>query len=209
MQARMGAFLQAADESRPGSARERILETAYELFSRHGIRAVGVDTIVARSGVAKMSLYRNFASKDDLVIAFLERREERWTRAWLQAQAESRGETPAQRLLAIFDVFGEWFEREDFEGCSFVNVMLETEERAHPVRVASVEHLATIRAFVRDLAAEAGVDDPDDFSRQWHILMKGSIVSAAEGDHKAGARAREMGALLLEARTGARTYPAS
>lgn len=203
MQACMRAPLQAADESRPGSARERILETAYELFSRHGIRAVGVDTIVARSGVAKMSLYRNFASKDELVLAFLVRREERWTRAWLQAQAESRGETPAQRLLAIFDVFGEWFEREDFEGCSFVNAMLETDEREHPVRVASVEHLATIRAFVRELAAAAGVDDPDGFSRQWHILMKGSIVSAAEGDHDAAARAREMGALLLEARTGA------
>ena len=87
------------------SARERILGTAYELFSRYGTRAVGVDRIVAESGVAKMTLYRNFASKDELILAFLERREQRWTRQWLQAEAERRGSTPAQRLLAIFDVF--------------------------------------------------------------------------------------------------------
>ena len=70
------------------TGRERILETAYDLFSRQGTRAVGVDTIIAGSGVAKMTLYRNFASKDDLIVAFLERREERWTRAWLSRRSE-------------------------------------------------------------------------------------------------------------------------
>src|SRR6185295_8231158 len=87
------------------SARERILETAYELFSRHGTRAVGVDRIIAECGIAKMTLYRNFASKDELILAFLQRRDELWTRAWLQAEAQRRGVTPAQRLLAIFDTF--------------------------------------------------------------------------------------------------------
>ena len=87
------------------SGRERVLATAYDLFSRHGTRAVGVDRIIAESGVAKMTLYRNFASKDDLILAFLERREERWTREWLQSEAVRRGATPAERMLAIFDVF--------------------------------------------------------------------------------------------------------
>jgi AcrR family transcriptional regulator len=186
----------ASADSRP-TARERILETAYDLFSRHGVRAVGVDTIIERSGVAKMSLYRNFGSKDELALAVLKRREERWTREWLQGEATRRGATPAERLLAIFDVFGEWFAREDFEGCAFVTVLLEIDERDSPVRAASVEHLATIRSFLRELASEAGVDDADAFARQWHILMKGSIVSAAEGDQRAAARAQEMGALLL------------
>jgi AcrR family transcriptional regulator len=104
----------------PESGRERVLATAYQLFSRHGTRAVGVDRIIAESGVAKMTLYRNFASKDELILAFLERREERWTRAWLQDTVERRAATPAQRLLTIFDVFGEWFARDDFEGCSFI-----------------------------------------------------------------------------------------
>jgi len=180
------------------SGRERVLETAYELFSRHGTRAVGVDRIIAESGVAKMTLYRNFASKDDLILAFLERREERWTRAWLQAEVERRATTPAGRLLAIFDTFGEWFAREDFEGCSFINVMLELPVPDHPVRAACVRHLAEIRVFIADLVRQAGVEDPDAVARQWHILMKGSIVAAAEGDHEAGARARELGCLLLE-----------
>src|SRR5919106_6239860 len=87
------------------SARERILETAYRLFSRHGVRAVGVDRIVASSGVAKMSLYRHFRSKEELVLAFLQEREQRWTRDWLHAEASRRGETGADRMLAIFDVF--------------------------------------------------------------------------------------------------------
>ena len=182
---------------RPTSGRERILETAYMLFSREGTRAVGVDRIIAESGAAKMTLYRNFASKDELIMAFLERREERWTRGWLQAEVIRRERTPAARLLAIFDVFGEWFAREDFEGCSFINVMLELSDADDPVRQASVRHLRTIRQFVAGLAEQAGVEDADGFARQWHILMKGSIVAAAEGDRDAAGRARELGALLL------------
>jgi len=179
------------------SARERILETAYELFSRHGTRAVGVDRIIAECGIAKMTLYRNFPSKDDLILAFLDRRDELWTRAWLQAEAQRRGATPAERLLAIFDTFGEWFARTDFEGCSFINVMLEVVEPDNPVRQATVRHLESIRGFVGGLAEEAGIQDTDGFARQWHILMKGSIVSAAEGDLEAAARAKQLGGLLL------------
>jgi len=180
-----------------GAARERILDTAYELFSRHGTRAVGVDRIIAECGIAKMTLYRNFPSKDDLILAFLERRDELWTRAWLQAEAQRRGSTPAERLLAIFDTFEGWFAQADFEGCSFINVMLEVVEPESPVRQATVRHLADIRTFVSDLAEEAGIQDTDGFARQWHILMKGSIVSAAEGDLEAAARAKQLGGLLL------------
>ena len=183
--------------AKPSAARQRIVDAAYELFSRNGLRAVGVDTIIAESGVAKMTLYRNFASKDELILAFLQRREERWTRAWLQAEAEARADTPAGRLLAIFDVFGEWFAREDFEGCSFINVMLEIDDPGSPVRRESVRQLSEIRGFIGGLAKDAGVDDVDGFARQWHILMKGCIVAAAEGDELAAGRARELGALLL------------
>ena len=180
--------------------RDRILDTAYELFSRHGTRAVGVDRIIAEAGTAKMTLYRNFTSKDELIVAFLAAREERWTRGWLQAEVERRAEDPRARLLAIFDVFGEWFAREDFEGCSFINVMLELSDRSDPGRVASVKHLSVIREFLAGLASDAGVEDPEAFAHQWHILMKGSIVAAAEGDTRAAARAQELGALLLAAR---------
>jgi AcrR family transcriptional regulator len=179
-------------------ARDRIVDTAYDLFSRHGIRAVGVDRIVAESGVAKMSLYRHFGSKDDLVLTFLQERERRWTNEWLRAEVERRGATPAQRMLAIFDVFGEWFVIEDFEGCSFINVLLEFDDRANRVRQASVEHLGNIRAFLQELATEAGAADPAALAHQWHILMKGSIVAAGEGDQVAARRAQEIGQLLLK-----------
>ena len=193
------AHMTAGERSGQGreSGRERVLETAYKLFSQHGTRAVGVDRIIAESGVAKMTLYRNFASKDDLILAFLELREERWTRGWLQDTVQERAATPAQRLLAIFDVFGEWFARDDFEGCSFINVMLELDDPGSPVRRESVRQLSEIRGFISALAQEAGVQDADAFARQWHILMKGCIVAAAEGDRQAAARARELGTLLL------------
>lgn len=178
-------------------ARERILETAYELFSRNGIRAVGVDRVIAESGVAKMTLYRHFGSKDELVLEFLRRREQRWTQEWLQAEVERRTDDPAERLLAIFDVFDAWFRTEDFEGCAFINVLLELADRTSSVRKATIVHLATIRSFLQGLASGAGVADPEDFARSWHILMKGSIVAAGEGDHEAARRAQAIGKLLL------------
>jgi AcrR family transcriptional regulator len=187
-------------------ARERILEAAYELFSRQGIRAVGIDSIVASSGVARMTLYRHFASKDALVLAFLERREERWIKDWLQREVELRAVDPGDRLLAIFDVFDEWFQRPDFEGCSFINVLLEIAEPGHVVHQASRDYLARIRAFVGELASAAGVADPDAFARQWHILMKGSIVAAGEGDQLAAQRAQEIGALLLRQKAPRRPH---
>jgi AcrR family transcriptional regulator len=185
------------EDNQAGDARERILDAAYELFSRHGVRAVGIDAVITRSGVARMTLYRHFASKDDLVLAFLERREELWTNGWLQSEVERRTADPREALLAIFDVFDEWFHREDFEGCSFINVLLETADPTSRVGEASVAHLARIRAFLERLAGEAGAPDPEGFARTWHILMKGSIVAAGEGDRDAARRARRVGALLL------------
>jgi AcrR family transcriptional regulator len=178
-------------------ARTRILDAAYDLFSTRGIRAVGIDAIVERSGVARMTLYRHFGSKDELVLAFLEQREELWTRGWLQAEVADRATAPADRLLAIFDVFDGWFRTDAFEGCSFINVMLEGAGGDEPWQRASIAYLTGIRRFVEDLARQAGIPDADNFARQWHILMKGSIVAAGEGDHEAARRAQELGRLLL------------
>jgi len=187
---------QSGDEGQD-SGRERVSRAAYELFSREGVRAVGVDAVIARAGTAKMTLYRNFPSKDDLILEFLRRREQIWTREWLEAESLRRGGTPRDQLLAIFDVFGEWFSRPDFEGCSFLTTMIEINDSEHPVHKAAVEHLANIRGYIERLAAEAGIRDVGSFARKWHILMKGSIMAAHEGDKAAAACAREMGELLL------------
>jgi AcrR family transcriptional regulator len=180
-------------------ARQRIVDTAYDLFSRHSVRAVGIDRIVAEAGVAKMSLYRHFPTKDALVLAVLQEREQRWTRDWLCAEVIDRASTPQGRLLAIFDVFGEWFQGGEFEGDSFVKMLLEFDDPTSPVRQASLEQLANVRSFVCELAEEAGVGDPDGLAHKWHILMKGSIVTASAGDARAAERAREVGELLLAA----------
>ena len=175
------------------------MAAAYDLFSRRGVRAVGIDEVIERAGVAKATLYRHFSSKDELVLAFLERREVRGTHGWVEAEARRRGSTPEESLLAIFEIFDEWFQRDDFEGCSFINVLLETGDLEHPVGRASARYLANIRAIIATLAGEAGLRDPEGFARSWHILMKGSIVSAGEGDRDAAKRARELGRLLIDA----------
>jgi AcrR family transcriptional regulator len=179
------------------SGRERLSRAAYELFSREGVTSVGVDAVIARAGTAKMTLYRNFPSKDDLILEFLRRREQMWTHEWLEAESRRRGETPRDQLLAIFDVFSEWFRQPDFEGCSFLTTMIEVNDPDHPVHQAAVTHLANIRSYIEGLAAEAGIGDTDSFARKWHILMKGSIMAAHEGDAAAAGRARELGELLL------------
>ncbi|MFD4198671.1 TetR/AcrR family transcriptional regulator [Amycolatopsis thermoflava] len=181
----------------PAGARERILETAYQLFSRRGIRAVGVDEVIARSQVAKATLYRHFPSKDDLVLAFLDRREQLWTVGLIERQARARGETPEGKLLAIFAVLDDWFRSPaDFDACAFVNVLLEM-GADHPLGQACIRHLDTLRGIVAGLAREAGLAEPEDLARSWHLLMKGAIVSAAEGDADAAVRAREMARDLL------------
>jgi len=185
------------DPSTRAGARDRILEAAYELFARHGIQAVGVDEIIRQANVAKATFYHHFPSKDDLVLDFLNLREERWTLDWIEREARRRADTPEGQLLTIFDLFDEWFRREDFEADSFVNVLLELGP-AHPAGKASIEHLGNVRAIVTQLAKEADLRSTESFTRSWHILMKGSIVCAAAGDTEAAKRAQAMAKLLIE-----------
>jgi AcrR family transcriptional regulator len=177
-------------------ARERILESAYELFSTEGVNAVGVDTIVARSGSGKMTLYRHFKSKDALVLAFLEKREQLWTKEWLETRLRQGDKTPEDRLLYIFDLFDEWFRREDFEGCSFINSLLECRQTEN-IRSASAQHLAHIRAIIEKLAREAGLIDVERFARAWHVLMKGSIVARHEGHLDSAVEAKATAKLVF------------
>jgi AcrR family transcriptional regulator len=184
-----------------GSARERLVAAAYELFSNQGVKATGVDAIIELSGVARQTMYRHFPSKEHLVLAFLERREELWTKDWLEAEVERRATDPEHRLLAMFDVLDEWFRRPDFEGCSFINVMLEHPDRADPLHRAGVSYLAGARQFVEDLARRVGIADADSFAREWHILVKGAIVAACEGDRDAARHAQAVAHLVLDAAT--------
>jgi len=176
--------------------RDRILEASYELFAAHGVSQVGIGMVLDRASCAKASLYGHFRSKDDLAVAFLNRREAIWTRGWLETEIKRRTADPRQRLLAIFDVFDGWFRKRDFEGCSFINVLLES-KKGSPVHRSAATHLAKIRAIIRDLAAQAGLDEPEAFGQAWHMLMKGAIVAASEGNRSAAREAKRAATFIL------------
>src|SRR5579862_283649 len=187
----------ATDARETTGARERILSAAYRLFSTRGIRDVGVDEVIELAGVAKATLYRHFPSKDDLVLEFLRRRVDLGGAGWIEREVGARGTTPEDQLLSIFDLFDEWFHELDFEGCSFIRVLLEMGP-AHPLGQASAAFMDDARVVVQRLAEEADLRDPAGFSSSWHLLMRGSCVQAVGGDLDAAASAKEMGRLLIE-----------
>jgi AcrR family transcriptional regulator len=182
--------------ARGESVRRRIDETAYRLFSRDGIRGVGVDTICAESGVAKMTLYRHYPAKEDLALSFLRQRTQLFSRPW-QQDVERRARFPEARLLAVFDALGDWFRRKDYAGCPVIKALLETEDRDDPVRKGTLGYFAELRSFLRHLAEQAGLRRPDDIARQWMVLIKGAVVAACAGDRDASIRAKELAATLL------------
>jgi AcrR family transcriptional regulator len=190
-------LLAKVETRRMTSPRERILDVAYDLFATRGVNQVGIDAILVKSGCAKASLYSSFGSKIDLVIAFLDKREAIWTRQWLEAEVNRRGSDPKERLLAIFDIFDGWFGKRTFEGCSFINVLLESAVDS-PVRRAATVHLSKIRAIVRALAEDANLKEPDKFAQVWHMLMKGSIISACEGNRNAAREAKWAARLIVD-----------
>jgi AcrR family transcriptional regulator len=179
-------------------ARERIVRTAYELFTRHGLTAVGVDRIVAESAVAKTTLYRHFRSKDDLIAEVLQRHDELWLKNWLEPDSRARGASPSERLLAVFDSLDEWFRDRNFQGCLLVNSVLESRDPASASHQAAIRAIDDVYAFLRRLAAEASAGEPDRLALQIHLLMRGAIVAATEGRPDALAAAREAARRLVE-----------
>ncbi|MET3932848.1 TetR/AcrR family transcriptional regulator [Arthrobacter sp. OAP107] len=178
-----------------GSPAEKILAVAYELFARRGIRDVGVDELIRASGVAKATFYRHFHSKDDVVLAFLEQ----WYRertAAIEDAIARRGSRGEAAMLTIFDVFDDWFRQGAAQVSSFLHVMMEMGPD-HPLGKASIQYLEKTRQQIADLAKAAGLDNPYDFAWSIHILIKGAIVAAAEGDPRAAARAKDMATLLM------------
>jgi AcrR family transcriptional regulator len=185
----------ARQVSKEHSTRERLLDAAYYLFSRQGVNRVGIDTILERSGCAKASLYAHFESKLDLAIAFLERRDELWTRGWLEAGIKQRSSDPTEQLMVVFDLLDGWFARLDFEGCPFTHVLLETDPDS-PLHQAALTHLAKVRTIISGVARDAGLREPETFAQIWHMLMKGAILAACEGN-KAAAREAQRAAELV------------
>ena len=187
-----------APEEAGADARERIIRTAYELFTRHGFNAVGVDRIVAEAGVAKTTLYRHFRSKDDLIAEVVERHHQLWLRDWLEPETRKRSATPAAQLLAVFETLDEWFGDQNFQGCLLINSLLEAHDRYGAVRQASIRAIDNVYAFLERLAVEAKTREPARLAQQLHLLVRGAIVAAAQGRPDAVQEASVLARQLIE-----------
>jgi AcrR family transcriptional regulator len=159
------------------SARERVLETATELFYREGIRAVGIDRVIAESGVAKMSLYRNFASKEDLVLAFLIESDRGYWQRWDQAMAQHAGD-PRQQLRDLFAMLARRVRRPGYRGCPFINTATEFPDPRDRARAFCHAHKRQLSQRLRDLACAVGARDPEMLADQLHLLIEGAYSSA-------------------------------
>lgn len=180
------------------SRKDHLVETALDLFYRHGFHATGIDRILAESGVAKMTLYKHFSSKDDLILAVLRLRDERF-REWFQAAVESRARSPRKRLIAVFDVLEEWFSADGFQGDMFIHAAAEYGNPAHPIHVAAADHKAAMRRYLQSLASAAGARDPDALADQLALLIEGAVVAAhVAGDMRSARHARRIAKVLLK-----------
>jgi len=159
------------------AVKERILETASELFYRMGVRAVGVDLVVSRADVAKTSLYRHFGTKDDLIAAFLEREDADFWRHWDQVTERHRDD-PRAELDAHLDWIGKRVGRANYRGCPQINVAAEFPDMDHPARKVAAAHKREMRRRLRSIAERLGVDRPDELAGQLAVLINGAFVSA-------------------------------
>jgi AcrR family transcriptional regulator len=188
--------------------RERVLRTASKLFYAEGIRAVGVDRIAAEAGVSKMTLYRHYPTKDDLVVAVLEARDEP-ARNLLRAASEDAADTARDRLLACFAMLSPWFSSRGFRGCPFMNASLELADPAHPARAVAERHKTATRDQFAALARELEVAKPDALADQLALVFDGAIAQAQMRDAAGAATAALAAATaLLDAATSARQQSA-
>ncbi len=161
----------------PPSARDRILDTAFRLFYARGIRAVGVDLIIAEAGVAKATFYKHFPAKDELVLAYLDKVDAIWT-GQLRTAAEAAGPAPSDRLVGLFDALGTACRREGYRGCAFINAAAEAMPGT-AIHERTVAHKQAVLAWVRDLAEQAGASDPAGLARSLTLLLDGGLADGA------------------------------
>ena len=180
------------------SRRDHLVDTALAMFMRDGFHATGIDGILSQAGVAKMTLYNHFKSKDELILAALRLRDERFRRGLVQ-RVEARADKPRGRLLALFGAIDEWINQPDFNGCAFVKASAEYGQPDDPIHQAAAEHKKLVRDYIRQIAADAGAPDPDTLADTLDLLLEGAIVTAYVSGRKDAAKtARRAAAILIK-----------
>jgi AcrR family transcriptional regulator len=185
------------------SPREQLIHTAIRLFNRHGYHATGIDRILAEAGVAKMTLYKHFGSKDELILAALHARDQ-WFRAHVRRELARRSEDPAERLVLLFDVIDEYCRTAEFNGCMFISAASEFPEPQSSIRVAAAEHKRRFTSYLREQAEAAGAALPAALAERLALLCDGAIVTAhVRGDPDAAVRAKDLARLVVAHATAA------
>lgn len=178
-------------------AKNRIMEAALEAFNADGIPNVSADTIIEQAGVAKMTLYKYFPTKDALAAAFVHERSDRWM-AWLTERVRKLGRAPKQRVLAVFDVLEEWFKSDNYFGCPFHRAASDFPDLKNPTHKEVIRNKRELFAFIRELLSEAGLDARESIVDQLLLLMAGAEVMAnIYGDPEFARHAKQAATKLL------------
>ena len=186
----------AADK--PASTRERLMDAAVVLFYEHGFHAIGLDRILADVGVTKTTFYNHFESRDALIVAVLEHRDQR-DMDELRKELARRGRGARERILDTFDILDEWFRDEGFRGCLFINAAAQYPNPNDPVHVIAARHGRNLAGLFAEMAREAGAAQPELLARQLSMLAAAAITARqVNGDESAARTARDMAAALLD-----------
>lgn len=187
----------------PKSGRLRLVYVAIELIYRHGFQAVGVDQVIAAAGVSKTTFYKHFESRDDLLVAAIQQREEWESKAFQTAVDRLANREPRASLLAVFDVLDTWFNSPDFKGCQFINAAAEFPNVHDPVHAVAAAHKRRHREEFCGLAREAGAADPEAFADQYAALVEGTfILRQVHGRNDAARVVRPAVEVLMEKHLG-------
>jgi len=173
----IGLFFAMAETEISSPKRDHLMATAWRLFYRDGYRVVGIDLILAEAGVAKMTLYHHFASKEELIVAVLEQRD-RELRASMVATVKASGRSPSRRLLSVFDWLEGWFRSEDFKGCAFIRALSEYPDPDHPIHQTAWRHKLAVQAMLAELCTAAGARESAVLANTLSVLIDGAIVAA-------------------------------
>jgi AcrR family transcriptional regulator len=194
--------------SRPGSTRERLMDAAAMLFYEHGFHAIGLDRILAEVGVTKTTFYNHFESKDALIVAVLQHRDQR-DMDQLRDELARRGHGPREQVLDVFDVLDEWFRDGRFKGCLFINAAAQFPNPHDPVHVAAARHGQNLHRAFLDMVRAAGAAEPETLARQLAMLAAAAITTRhVSGDPGAARTAHAMAEALLDRAGGGATRPA-
>jgi len=197
------AFELFGDRQEPTTTREKLLEVAIDRFYVHGFHAVGLDQILNEVGVTKTTFYNHFESKDELILEALKRRDKWEGKAFMQRAAELGGGEPKATILAMFDVFDEWFNHPDYFGCLFLNVCVEFPSPHDPIHQAGAESYDHLIEAIEQLAKQAAVPDALCLAEQLTMLIQGALTyRQVSGDNGAAAKAKPVAVAMINTACG-------